>query len=1668
MQSEYIFSAESEGSVFDHDDAEAATQVAAAPQDGEALDTPLLPHDAAQVVVTPGQSVVRVPVEPGEVIELPFGPDAHFVARLGDGNLAIRVGEVTVILQGYQADGENPPVIQAADGTPIDIATILAETDPNIDIQTAAGPGTNAGGQGADNTGALFQQLGGEGGLGGFQGIGSQDDTSNPDGGPGADGGSLLRSLAPTNTAPTVSDFDVKTDEDTALAGQLTGTDPDGDPLTYHTTGTVPAGLTVNSDGTWSFDPTGLYDYLAAGDKTSISFQYQANDGKADSNIATANIEIDGLNDKASIKGDLDGAVKEETQETATGTVTVTDADHDQSFAFATSGSSPFGTWEVQADGTWTYHLDSGNATVNALPEGDKLTDTFTVTSLDGSDSQVVTVTITGTNDVPTITGQSTGDVTEDSFFHFATAGKLTVTDPDSGESHMDADAGVSTYGAWVVGKDGTWGYVLNELDPAVHALQAGETATDTFTVTSEDGSQTQDVTITIHGVNDRAIITGDKSGKVTEDSGATVTGTLDVFDLDHDQSHAQVQTDVASKYGTWSVDADGHWSYKLDDTDPDVNALGAGGKLTDTFTVTSLDGTDTQTVKITINGHNDAPVIGGTSVTSGSVTEAGDLPQIDEAGLGGGLEPSAWLSAQIAGDSTVSDALTDILTNPVGVIAAVTQVQGLGVDEGTAIAAVWDYLDDVYVSAGPNQSNVNEAFTLLGLVYANYLQNGGMPLVDVTAKYTADGADAGSDPDREQSLHDNLLGNLTSAALQQRYAGDPALQAALTALITNFDSPLLTRPYADGSEANGAASAAAHQWDADHGYVSTATGTLVATDVDHGAVLTWSANATAGSYGSFAVDAATGEWTYKLDNGLPATQALAEGETGTETFTATVTDEHGATDTVTVTVSVTGTNDAPVITGDDTGAVTEDVSSTVTGKLDVADLDHDQSHTQDATNVASDNGYGTWSVDADGNWSYTLDNTNTTVNALPAGGKLTDTFTVTSLDGTGTETVTITITGTNDVPTITGQLTGDVYEDGPWTATGHVTVNDPDIFQGLTLPSAGIGGPALLWYVDVAGNWLYTLNPAVQGLHSGETTTDTFTVTSVDLTQTQDITITIHGRDDQAYILGDTKGTVTEDSIAAATGTLQVLDADNGDSHTEVATNAAASYGTWSVDANGHWSYVLDNSKADVNGLGVNDTLTDSFTVKSLDGSAGQVVTITIKGANDAPVIDSNGAGAAAGISIAENTTAVTNVHAADVDKSDTVTYGISGGADAGLFSIDQATGALSFKAAPDFEHPLDSDGNNVYDVTVKADDGHGGIDTQAIAVTVTDVAEATPTQGADDYIFTTESGLFTVSDSWLLANDTGNPHSALQIDNVDAGANAGYFDPFLVFFPTPFESNGNVSLDLDTNWDLSDIFNNSYLKSGDHTTFDYTATDGAGSAAATVDVTYVNSNTIDRSGDTHDDIIVGSSGNEQLTGGTGNDFIDGAGGDDRIFGGTGIDSLYGGAGDDVIRYSPGDSAHGGDDSVNIHRDLSGQDADRGDVLAFGESVNLTDAKYAGQFDGIETISLKNGEGGGSGAQSLTIDADNVLAMSDHTVRPGGVFAEHAAIRIDMNAVDELYLSISKDGGQWSNSGKSADGNYDIFVHDTTAGTAGNSEDAYVLVAHANVANVHLNQDQP
>src|SRR6185295_8929237 len=105
------------------------------------------------------------------------------------------------------------------------------------------------------------------------------------------------------------------------------------------------------------------------------------------------------------------------------------------------------------------------------------------------------------------------------------------------------------------------------------------------------------------------------------------------------------------------------------------------------------------------------------------------------------------------------------------------------------------------------------------------------------------------------------------------------------------------------------------------------------ATDVDNGATLGYGVSESAGTFGDLQVDGVSGEWTYTLNDEDPDTNGLGgpAGLTAVETFTYTVTDEHGASATATLTVTIEGSNDSP--TAEDievTEVVTEDSGSTV------------------------------------------------------------------------------------------------------------------------------------------------------------------------------------------------------------------------------------------------------------------------------------------------------------------------------------------------------------------------------------------------------------------------------------------------------------------------------------------------------------------------------------------------------------------------------------------------------------------------------------------------------------------------------------------------------------------------------------------------------------------
>ena len=148
---------------------------------------------------------------------------------------------------------------------------------------------------------------------------------------------------------------------------------------------------------------------------------------------------------------------------------------------------------------------------------------------------------------------------------------------------------------------------------------------------------------------------------------------------------------------------------------------------------------------------------------------------------------------------------------------------------------------------------------------------------------------------------------------------------------------------------------------------------------------------------------------------------------------------------------------------------------------------------------------------------------------------------------------------------------------------------------------------------------------------------------------------------------------------------------------------------------------------------------------------AAQQAIAVTIKdvyeppAANAGPTITSGGGGASYSLSIPENSTAVMEVTATSASKNVVLVYSITGGSDGSLFSINSATGALSFIVPPDREQPTDAGSNSVYDVNVQVSDGRL-VDTQAIAVTVANVNEA-PVNTAPGTLSATEDQALQIS---------------------------------------------------------------------------------------------------------------------------------------------------------------------------------------------------------------------------------------------------------------------------------------------------------------------------------
>ncbi|MGY4169096.1 beta strand repeat-containing protein [Bradyrhizobium sp. USDA 4529] len=308
------------------------------------------------------------------------------------------------------------------------------------------------------------------------------------------------------------------TTNDPSASGQLTVHDVDSGEDHF---ATPTAASLVGTYGNFTFDPaTGAWtytldqskaDHLTDGQHVTDTLTVASFDGTASQPIA---VNITGSNDFASITGTATGSVTEDGTLTAGNTLTVNDVDSSENhFQMLGSLAGTYGTFTFNAtSGVWGYTLANNQANVQALAGGTQVHDTLTVKSFDGTATQTIDVTITGTNDAATITGTATGSVTEDGTL---TAGNtLTVNDVDSGQNHFQTPGSLAgTYGTFTFNAtSGVWGYMLANNQANVQALAGGTQVHDTLTVKSFDGTATQTIDVTITGTNDAPILDASKT----------------------------------------------------------------------------------------------------------------------------------------------------------------------------------------------------------------------------------------------------------------------------------------------------------------------------------------------------------------------------------------------------------------------------------------------------------------------------------------------------------------------------------------------------------------------------------------------------------------------------------------------------------------------------------------------------------------------------------------------------------------------------------------------------------------------------------------------------------------------------------------------------------------------------------------------------------------------------------------------------------------------------------------------------------------------------------------------------------------------------------------------------------------------------------------------------
>ena len=399
-----------------------------------------------------------------------------------------------------------------------------------------------------------------------------------------------------------------------------------GDTLTVtaiDTTDTVGL-VSSNGDGTFTYDPDGQFEALAAGETVADSFSYTVTDDHGAVATATVTITVSGANNPPIANDDAGiGFSTDEDNSFTTGDVLNNDSDPDTGDALAIAAidtTDTVGLVTSNADGTFAYDPDGQ---FEGLAAGETATDTFAYTLTDSSgetDAATITVAVSGVNDAPEVsTTIDAPNAVEGELYAFSLP-ENAFTDVDGDTLSYRASLGDdSELPAWL-----SFDAEARTFSGTPANEDVGEMA---IQLRASDGTAEVSAvfTLTVATINNAPIAAPDSGvGFSTDEDSSFTTANVLANDNDSDIGDTLTVTAVNDTATTGLVTNNGDGSFTYD-PNGQFESLAEGEIGTDTFSYTVTDEageSSTATVSVEITGLNDAPTdieLDSTSITENS-----------------------------------------------------------------------------------------------------------------------------------------------------------------------------------------------------------------------------------------------------------------------------------------------------------------------------------------------------------------------------------------------------------------------------------------------------------------------------------------------------------------------------------------------------------------------------------------------------------------------------------------------------------------------------------------------------------------------------------------------------------------------------------------------------------------------------------------------------------------------------------------------------------------------------------------------------------------------------------------------------------------------------------------------------------------------------------------